>query len=787
MSLFRVLSLIVLISIMPVFATEPSLKQAVKSATTTLSDIEKSKSSCTYCQLQSLPHDLNCPEQVMASYKGIHRKGTVGFINTVISDGGQKNPRTVCSTSADAVSSIKVEDFYKDLQSQYPDSRQLYDLTQKCDEGINGDKRNLAVSYMTYDFNFKSHAIETALNDLVESKAQINSMIYTGNGIDCQEIGIESVKNHCKELNTCSFKNRKKVLSAKSDTLYQILTSLQSKNEEHKNEIIKLRKSGIRGAVAKIKEIQEARLAMITGVLDLNPLLRGEKFKAIVDEASSDGYNQTPVPVKSQDVENALAEQLMISQKNINKKIKDFNGAYDCLIGKNDKTDKCEKFNEVLSESKYQNQDSNTFKKPALATVANFYECVENVGKSRDDADKVVNESLIGAALTFTPFAVVSGAKLAATLARVTSASSKIARVEGGVNSANVATNVAYGGYQTKEVYEQCKQAKKEFEGLGSGKLKMSCSNMDNLLINKTNDENCATQALLTAATIAPLAAPSVFRLATAVNKPKSIVSELTDKIRSGKSLTKEEEKLLLMKIEEARPIEKLLVKGISPDDAKFAEAALKKLYKQESLTPEELIKLSKLVKPSNPPLLVITQQSNISSILESNRIWGSTEGSVYASTKPIVTAVDKFKTGHMGNSEGTFIFTPEAAGLFKPHELEGLYSGLKRVAGQHKGPFGDIIIEAYEKKILDGKPFIIITKARKADTSAGEALFDGKRTFLKSETLGRGDLRKLGRRAFIEPIAAASTTAVGLQVWSWTTGKGIGQFADEYLPTEDK
>ena len=36
-----------------------------------------------------------------------------------------------------------------------------------------------------------------------------------------------------------------------------------------------------------------------------------------------------------------------------------------------------------------------------------------------------------------------------------------------------------------------------------------------------------------------------------------------------------------------------------------------------------------------------------------------------------------------------------EAAQLFRPHAIEGWYSGLKRALGQFKGPFGDIVIDA--------------------------------------------------------------------------------------------
>lgn len=771
----------------PSFAAQPELVPSVKLATKALRDIEKGEQTCVYCQAQALAHEEECPEVLKETYQDIYRMGTVGFINKVVSDGALKNPRSACASSAKAIQNVKLADLYKDLQSQYPDSPQLYNVSLKCNVGVEHEKSNVAAAFMTYDFHFKKSAIETALNDLLESKAQLNSMIDGDSLASCHEIGIQSVKAHCLELNACPAKNRNKLFAIKSGELSQTLTALQAINNEYNDLIKKMEREYLTKRTPEMREqlqkIREAKKEIIESALNLNPLLRGEKFKKIISEALPASTYAKASPVNSAEIDSALKSQMVLSQKTINKKITHFADAYKCLTGKRTQ---CDNYNDIVKESKYQSRDSDTFKKPTLASVATFYNCVESVADSRNEADEVVNESLIGAALTVTPFVVVSGAKLAMTVAKVASVASKAARVEGGVNGANLAASAAYGGYQSQEVYSQCKQHEKEFEDLGAHQKNLSCKNLDNILINKSNSLSCSTQALISAAMLAPLAAPSAFKLAKLMNRPKSPVVTLAGKIRSGKSLTKEEEILLLKKIEESRPLEKLLVKGISPEDSKFAQEALQRLYKQESLSPLELIKLSKLVKPTNPPLLVITQQNNVSAILESARIQGRTEGSVYASTKPIETGWDKFKTGHTGDAEGIFIFTPEAAGLFKPHEIEGLYSGLKRAAGQYKGPFGDIVIEAFEKKIIDGKTFVVITKARKADAAAGEALHDGKRTLLKSETLGNGRIRKNGRRALIEPLAGTSATSMGYSVWSWTTGKDASDFVDEYLTSDD-
>ena len=418
----------------------------------------------------------------------------------------------------------------------------------------------------------------------------------------------------------------------------------------------------------------------------------------------------------------------------------------------------CSKFNDLIGEINYQNNDSENYKMPNLSKAANFYNCLEDVAESRNKADVVVNDSLISAALALTPMVLVNGAKLAVTVAKVANTASKIAKIEAVVDTAATATNLGFGGFQTKEVFDKCQEAQRDFDSLGTHQKIMSCEGVENILVNKSNTTNCASQALLTAATFAPSIVPSAFKLAKIFNKENGIWGAMAAKVRSGKSLSTAEASLMLTTLKETSTVEKLLVKGISSDDAQFAKVTLGRLYNQDKLSPAELIRLSKLIKPSNPPLLAITQQNNVEAILNSGRIQGRTEGSVYASTKPIETTLDTIKTGHMGNGEGTFIFTPEAAVLFKPHEVEGLYSGLKRIAGQYKGPFGDIIIEAYEKKIVDGKIYIIITKARKADTSIGEVLHAHNGTAVAV-------LRRAGREIGIETTSAVAAGAVGVKV----------------------
>jgi len=98
------------------------------------------------------------------------------------------------------------------------------------------------------------------------------------------------------------------------------------------------------------------------------------------------------------------------------------------------------------------------------------------------------------------------------------------------------------------------------------------------------------------------------------------------------------------------------------------------------------------LGRPLKPVKNVYLKTADTEKIIDSLRIWGQTEGSVYATeyanSSRLMTFIDVKKVDvsliHMKG---------DAAALFKPHEVTGIFSGIKRLTGQYKAPFGDIII----------------------------------------------------------------------------------------------
>ena len=114
--------------------------------------------------------------------------------------------------------------------------------------------------------------------------------------------------------------------------------------------------------------------------------------------------------------------------------------------------------------------------------------------------------------------------------------------------------------------------------------------------------------------------------------------------------------------------------------------------------------KYSKLKQKTSKNIYM--QTGDFSKVAESGRLWGQTEGSVYGMAiqdAPRWRSMVDAKTVDPGN----ITLTGEAAKLFKPHPIEGVYSGMKRLLGQYKAPFGDVVFDK-STSILEGNNLII-------------------------------------------------------------------------------
>jgi hypothetical protein len=197
------------------------------------------------------------------------------------------------------------------------------------------------------------------------------------------------------------------------------------------------------------------------------------------------------------------------------------------------------------------------------------------------------------------------------------------------------------------------------------------------------------------------------------------------------------------------------LVRGVrtfTAEEQAFVEAAGKRLQAGEALTAHEASRLAALLnKIGAQNQLIFSAVRELEAIWVSQRYWGMTEGSVYGAKMPVTTWQERLKAGLLGmRREGTVVFQGDAAKLFHAHEVEGPYSAMKRLLGQQKSGFGDIIIESAVK---EGNT-IIVTQARLA---AGEHA---------GQTTAWATARLWGRRLVLEPLAAAGVASGGVYVY---------------------
>jgi hypothetical protein len=133
--------------------------------------------------------------------------------------------------------------------------------------------------------------------------------------------------------------------------------------------------------------------------------------------------------------------------------------------------------------------------------------------------------------------------------------------------------------------------------------------------------------------------------------------------------------------------------------------------------------------------------------IRQSERLAGTAEGRAYASRKLITNRWRQLLSG-VKPKDGTIVLQGKAAELFSSHEATGLYSGMKRLAGQ---------------QVTSGKGDIVITKAF-FDEATGtltvteaRMVTEGEKQFLL-QSKGWATARLWGRRAVLDPAITAAT-----------------------------
>ncbi len=697
-----------------------------------------------------------CPQVLLESLSHIYSNGTVGNINYIFSDGSLKDPRNVCSASANNLKKVDPIKLDNQIKNKFPNDQQLSDIADLCireyQESIEVDRKTedkqLAMSYLIYDFNYKNHLITNVLMDLLDLKSQMNAII-SGEQQDCKQLTGQGLIKSCQSITDCSHQNQKKLFDIKANDLYQGFKKILLLENEYN----KLRnKKGHITNYSKAKEITE----VIKVIEYANPLLMGEHLKKVrAQYKTKKVYKNNNIPIiDSWTFNTIIKKQLETASLKIDTKISDFTHAHNCLNGKEFD---CDDFHEIIVQAKYNPPTFFTENAQEINKAAVFHSCIERIKKARNEADKVLDEVVINTALTFTPLGAIGLIKSASSAIKSVRILNNLKWLKKSTARAGMTADIGYGGMQSAQLYRKCQKAKQELDILGKGQVR-SCQDIEKLMIANSHNNRCETELILTAALMAPLTY-SGLKLHHVNSGLRTDAQLLLEKVRKGKSLTTQEELRLLEFYKKNNPIDKLVIKKISPEQRSFVEQTLKKLYAQKDVHPNDLIRLSKLIRPTNPPMLMVSRFTNAEKILESKRLWGKTEGAVYSSPRPAETFSQHIKSGVIRKKDQTtFIFTPQAAALFKPHEIEGIYSGYKRLVGQHKGPFGDIIIEEHSQMIkgttiINEKAiphnYVVIKKARRTDPTKGEKLFAP-----ENQSATKAALRKAGRIATIETSA---------------------------------
>ncbi|MCY0993539.1 hypothetical protein OV203_40755 [Nannocystis sp. ILAH1] len=185
-------------------------------------------------------------------------------------------------------------------------------------------------------------------------------------------------------------------------------------------------------------------------------------------------------------------------------------------------------------------------------------------------------------------------------------------------------------------------------------------------------------------------------------------------------------------------------MRALSEEQRAFIREAEARIRGGQALTAAEASQLARLMNQMGAKTdLIFSAANDIELIWQSRRYWGKTEGSAYGARIPVTTALERFKA-MIDEKQGMLVFQGDAAKLFHAHEVEGGYSAMKRLLGQHKAGFGDLILDDVVK---EGNT-LIVTRAHLA--TAAEKLHAGQTTSWAATKLW-------GRRLVLDPLFAAA------------------------------
>lgn len=676
---------------------------------------------------------VDCPYMV----EQFNQDRETGFFFSMISDSPWKScQRTI--TSSSFISSKELENKLstedgRDLGITPSYFNSQIDKCFKRDDVDSSDskiKKKVAIS-MSYNYLNK---IKNNTHDLSKEIANINSILGNDilDDIPCGEFNMPHDRGYCLSLshNKCkAHGGLKKISDDLYDQAIEPIYALALKMKE-----IRRRYSG-RGMYG----IRKKKLDEITPLIEFikaeNPILRGDEASSFIDKIIS----RAKLPSRDEFSTN-LKEQFKSNKSLLKDKLKKNISMNHCILYGD--SSECSDFDEDYARIPYRSTpmsfkrseiESNGSRKKQLAREELYQlpECIDRSRNLKNEFNSFALDFSMNVGLTV----LTGGAGLALR-------AGQLGKVALAARAATLGADAAFLGKGVNQAIDSCNKELNGLEEISKQSSKNICPiSIDGPGYVKTsNVKGCVTAALLASVDALPFVPAIASRAAKPIPKaPHSLnnneqkeLNDFINKYRSGKEIQPHEQARYLALLKKTNPLDRTIKKGLPSGEREFTEKALFKMFKQEELSADELLRLSKNLKPRNPPLVIVTAQNDMDKILGGKRIWGRTEGRVYASHREMDGVIDKLRTGVHDKKEGTIIFSGDTAALFKPHEVKGLYSAYKRIAGQQRGPFGDIVIEEFKKEMIDGKLVVVITKARRAKDSAhtSEVLHQGQSTF---------------------------------------------------------
>jgi hypothetical protein len=168
----------------------------------------------------------------------------------------------------------------------------------------------------------------------------------------------------------------------------------------------------------------------------------------------------------------------------------------------------------------------------------------------------------------------------------------------------------------------------------------------------------------------------------------------------------------------------------------------------------------------ANDGTVIFHGTNEVDKIVASGRVAATTERFVYGARQEVSTVFRQLKAGVLPKDQ-LVVFQGQAAKLFNSHEATGLYSGMKKLAGQMTtNGTGDIVITRFtynaETKTLS------VLEAR--------MVTEGEESFLLQKP-GWSLARLWGRRLLLDPLATSAAGLVAVDARAQSKGQDLFEY----------